>query len=703
MIGPVIHPHDDPEKRELVNRRKFSFRLNIFFFMTFAIFSVLIVRLAILQFVEGPGLKKQEYELSYKAAPIAPLRGTIFDASGQSIAYSTSTQSLYFNIEKNYGDPSSGKLTEAQQENRAEAYALAKRLAETFRQYGQPEEKPLTANRIYHALMDLSSRVNYSYTPRIIKTGLTRQEVAYFLEHRPEFPGIDIVEDSVRNYNPMAVQTVGYLKKFKGVRAEPGFYQDLFDNRNKLPQEKLYLDYEDVGFDGIERMYQEELRGLNGVKKFPVNVANRVIGPMEVTKPQRGNNIHLTIHRDIQKATEEAIMRTLEKIRNSSNRSERAPNAHTGFAVAMEVETGHVVSIASMPDYNPDVWKNGSISPENYKKYQYYLLNGAIRDVPAPYEDNNERMKHPGSVVYLGSTMKPLTVLIGLQEKLFSPGETYSDYGYAEIGRAGSVRRIWNSGNASFGPIRASRALQVSSNSFMIDMIGKRLYSLPTVNGRNGLTIWDEYMEGFGLGVLTGSGLPLEQPGRKDYLIDAEQNSAQSALAGASFGQMGKYTTLQLAQYAATLANRGERIKPQLVSKITDRNGQVIRTFGREVLNRTKIEDEYWRIVEDGMSKVTAHGFDGFPYPYYRKTGTSQQQGVNGEMLDNAVFIAYAPQDKPKLAVAVVVPEGGFGAYGAAPIGRAIFDAYDEVYGLTGKPKKKAKAPADSSGGRDAE
>lgn len=119
----------------------------------------------------------------------------------------------------------------------------------------------MTANRIYHALMDLSSRVNYSYTPRIIKTGLTRQEVAYFLEHRPEFPGIDIVEDSVRNYNPMAVQTVGYLKKFKGVRAEPGFYQDLFDNRNKLPQEKQYLDYEDVGFDGIERMYQEELRG----------------------------------------------------------------------------------------------------------------------------------------------------------------------------------------------------------------------------------------------------------------------------------------------------------------------------------------------------------------------------------------------------------------------------------------------------------
>lgn len=190
--------------------------------------------------------------------------------------------------------------------------------------------------------------------------------------------------------------------------------------------------------------------------------------------------------------------------------------------------------------------------------------------------------------------------------------------------------------------------------------------------------------------MLTGSGLPLEQPGRKDYLIDAEQNSAQSALAGASFDRWGNIRHSSWPSTPRRWRTAASGL-PQLVSKITDRNGQVIRTFGREVLNRTKIEDEYWRIVEDGMSKVTAHGFDGFPYPYYRKTGTSQQQGVNGEMLDNAVFIAYAPQDKPKLAVAVVVPEGGFGAYGAAPIGQAIFDAYDEVYGLTGSRRRRRR------------
>lgn len=682
------HPHHDPEKREVINRRNFSHRLNLFFFVTFAVFSVLIVRLAILQFVEGPSLKEKEAQLGYKETPIPPLRGSIYDASGDQVAYSTSTQSLYFNIEKNYGDPKKAELTDAQKKNREEAKLLAQRLADVFKEYGDPEDKPLTADAIYNDLMDLSARVNFTYTPRIIKTGLTQKEVAYFLEHKPEFPGIDIVEDSVRHYDPMAVQTVGYLKKFKGVRDNPGYYNDIYNNRATTPSEKQYLDYEDVGFDGIELMYQEELRGLNGVKKFPVNVANRIIGPMELTKPQRGNDIHLTIHRHVQKATEEAIMQTLERIRNSSNRSERAPYARTGYAVAMEVDTGNIIAMASMPDYDPNVWRNGSITPEDYDQYQYYLMNGTIRDVPAPYEDDKERMKHPGSVVYLGSTMKPLSVLIGLQEKLFALGETYYDGGYAQFGRVGYEKKVWNSGNVGYGRIGASRALEVSSNAFMVDMIGKRLYSMPAVNGRNGLKVWDEYMEAFGLGVPTGSGLPREQAGAKDYLLEAERNNAQSALVYASFGQQGKYTTLQLAQFAATLANRGTRIKPQMVSKITDGNGQVVKTFGREELNKTKIDDAYWNVVEDGMLKVNVHGFDGFPYSFYRKTGTSQMD-VSGGRVDNAVFIAYAPADKPKLAVAVVVPEGGFGSYGAAPIARAMFDAYDEAYGLTGTPKKK--------------
>jgi penicillin-binding protein 2 len=102
------------------------------------------------------------------------------------------------------------------------------------------------------------------------------------------------------------------------------------------------------------------------------------------------------------------------------------------------------------------------------------------------------------------------------------------------------------------------------------------------------------------------------------------------------------------------------------------------------MLNKVEFPDSYWNEIETGMSKVQVSGFEGFPYAFNRKTGTSQQQ-VGGRLIDNSVFLSYAPADKPKLAIAVVVPYGGFGANTAAPIGRKIFDAYDKAIGLTSK------------------
>lgn len=678
----MSHQHsDEAQKREMRNRRHFSFRLNAFFFITFAVFSVLIVKLAFLQFVEGPSLKEKETKLGYKTTAIPPLRGTIYDASNKPIAYSTSTQSLYFNIEKNYDNKNP--------DNVAEAEKLAEQLARIFKEKGNSEEEQPTKEQIIKR-MDLTGKMNFVFVPRLIKTGLSPDEVAYFLEHKPEFKGLEILEDSVRNYDKegVAVQLTGYLKKFKGVRESYDYYKDIYENRTDLPEESRYLDHEDVGVDGLEYMYQEVLRGKNGLKKFPVNVAGRIIGEMELTKPERGNNLHLTIHRDIQLRTEQAIQDTLKKIRTSSNPLERAPYAQTGYAVAMEVDTGNVVAMASMPDYDPNVWKNGQISDEDYDRYKFYMGNGAIREVYGPYNDDKERAKHPTSLVYLGSAMKPLSVLIGLEEGLFNPYDTYMDNGYAEFGRKGYETKVWNSNRKSFGRMDAARSLEVSSNAFMVDMIGKRLYSNTSING---LETWDKYMEQFGLGVKTESGLPYESAGLRDYLAEAESNNAQSALVYASFGQQGKYTTLQLAQYTAMLANHGKRLKPQFVSKITDGDGKVVEEMKPEVLNEVKIDDAHWKLMEKGMSNVNVHGFDGFPYNFYRKTGTSQQS-VAGQLLENGVFIAYAPADKPKLAVAVVIPEGGYGSYSAAPIARAIFDAYDEAYGLTGTPRKMSTA-----------
>ncbi|TJY39811.1 penicillin-binding protein 2 [Cohnella pontilimi] len=663
---------DDAQKRELRNRRHFSFRLNMFFFVTFAVFSLLIVRLAILQFVEGPTLKAKEHDLGTRNVPIPPIRGNIYDSQGRPIAYSTSTQSLYFTLEP-------GTKEEMGKE-------LAARLVEVFDKYGEKTKKPLTVDDVFGD-MDFAGAVHYAFQPRRIKSGLTKAEIAYFAEHREEFKGIDVVEESIRQYSPekVAVQLVGYMKQFKGA-SSLDVYKATNLSEIKDPTLK-YLESEEVGFDGLELMYQEQLRGRNGLKTYPVNKDSQIVGPMQLTKPVKGDNLYLTINKDVQLATQKAIMDQLDHLRHAPPGSVEAQGnqATTGFAVAMEVKTGKVVAMASMPDYDPNLWAGG-ISSKDYNAVKFFTLNGAIREAQAPYADDKERRKHPSSLVYLGSTQKPLTILVGLAEKLITPSSGFNDPGYFPFGAKGHETKVRNASNAANGWLTPTMAIAKSSNAFMSAMVGNALYMR---SGAKGVEIWDKYMEQFGLGVLTGSGLPGESKGWKNYLIDAKKSSPQSALIYASFGQQGRYTALQLAQYAVTLASHGKRMKPQFVDQIKDANGNVVQSYKPEVLNTIDFPNIYWSTIEKGMKLVPVRGFENFPYNFYRKTGTSQQD-IAGKRIENGVFIAYAPAENPTLAVAVVVPQGGYGGWAAAPIARKIFDAYDAAIGLTGTPNKTA-------------
>lgn len=665
---------EEAQKREIRNRRHFSFRLNVFFFVAFFVFSLLIVRLAYLQFVEGPTLKEKEHALGNRSVPVPPIRGNIYDNEGNPIAYSTSTQSLYYTFD-----------TKTSEKDGRE---LAQRIVDVFDRFGDKTQKPITAEDVFED-MDLKSRVYYSYMPRRLKSGLTKEEIAYFSEHRDEFRGIDVVEESIRQYNEdhVAVQLVGYMKKLKGAMSLDK-YKDIKDTAEDPMLQ--YLDSEEVGFDGLEYMYQDELRGYNGVKEYPVNKDSEIIGPMKLTKPIKGENLFLTINKDVQLATQQAIMDHLAKLKTSTAPFEKEGNdATTGYAVAMEVDTGKIVAMASMPDYDPGVWQGG-ISSKDLKEIERYQYNGTIRTAPADYADDKERAQHPSSLVYLGSTQKPLSILIGLNEKLFTPSTPFLDPGYFIFGSKGHEVKIRNSQDEANGTIVAWQGIAKSSNAFMSAMVGNNLYKKYL---KNGPEVWDSYEKQFGLGVTTGSGLPNESAGVIDYFHEAESASAQSALIRASWGQQGRYTALQLAQYASMLANRGKRLKPQFVGEIKDAEGNVTQPYQTEVLNTVEFPKEYWETIEKGMGQVPVKGFDGFKYSFNRKTGTSQQDVGSRSRVENAVFIAYAPADKPKLAVAVVVPDGGFGAYGAAPIARKIFDAYDEKFGLDGTPHPKVATP----------
>ncbi len=667
---------NEARKREVASRRQFAFRLNLFFFTIFILFSILIVRLAILQFVHSEELQAAKVSSSTKTTSIPPIRGNIYDRNGHVIAISTSTQSLYFQIQP-------GTTRQAAEE-------LAHELAEVFYNLGTDEyrENPMDADRIIQ-LMDLDHRTHYSYMPRRIKTDLSDAEVAYFLENKDKYSMLEILEESIRNYDPngYAVQLVGYLRQFRSVENLQG-HLSYYNDPERASQ---YLQSEAVGYDGLEFMYQEVLRGKNGYKTYPVSASGRIIGNVSMVPPVKGDDLYLTIDTNVQEAAENAIREHLEVLRTHPDYvriNSKGVNATTGYAVAMEVDTGNVVAMASIPDYDPNVWRGGSISAEDWQKNQYYTVNGTISEAYPNYDTYEERAKHPTSLVYLGSTIKPLTILIGLKEGLITPEDTYYDTGSYTFGRDNSTIR--NASSRFNGSINAYEALVRSSNTYMAAMVGNPLYEK---YGRQAIDVWDAYMEQFGLGVRTGSGLPMESRGIKDYLNIEAAGSVQASLVFASWGQMGKYTPLQLAQFSAMLANKGKRMKPQFVKEIRNYQGELIRSFEPEVLNEAEFKEEWWDLIHRAMEQVWIDArypieigigkkLEELPVRIAAKTGTSTQQVWGGDTVDNAVVIAYAPADKPKLAVAVVVPEGGYGAWGAAPIAAKIFESYAEHIGF---------------------
>ncbi|PJN48966.1 Penicillin-binding protein 2B [Paenibacillus sp. GM1FR] len=626
-------------------------RLNLFFFAAFVIFSILIFRLAFVQFVEGPELTYMETSRNTKDIPLAPVRGPIYDATGEvALAYSEPVQSLYVLLYEDYRND----------ERRQEAEELAHDLAAVFKQFNPGDKEQPDAEEIIKRL-DLDYQKTFGYVPRLVKSDLSTKEIAFFMEKKADYPGVMVLEENIRKYDPdgVAVQIVGYTREFKRAPDSIAKYKAIREGASTQRDPGLvYHEEEKVGFDGLELQYQEELRGRSGYQSIDIDARNLPDGTMLQTPPEKGYSLVSTINKEIQMAAQEAITDELRRL----------PKAITGYAVAMEVDTGNVVAMASMPDYDPNDW--------DYDKIKYVFRNGTTESFPP----NDAKPSRAESVILLGSVIKPLSVLIGLKEGLFTAGQTYHDQGYAILGKDG--RQVKNSHSAYNGSITARRAIEKSSNAFMIDMVGKRLLSK---YGSEGIDIWDKHMKEFGLGVSTGVDLPNEFLGRLEYTNKDE--SALTRLAFASFGQQAKYTTMQLAQYTTMLANKGKRMEPHLVKEIRDADGNVVKEIKPKVLNEVDFADAHWNEVHKGMvTKVSA--FDGFPYDYARKTGTSEQ-GTGPNKKENGVFIAFAPRDNPKLAVAVVVPEGGFGSVSASPIARKIFDAYDEVYGLDGTPKGK--------------
>ncbi|MFB0831356.1 peptidoglycan D,D-transpeptidase FtsI family protein [Brevibacillus laterosporus] len=658
-------------------------RMQWIFLITFFLFSAIILRLAQLQIIEGSEFERVLSSRSLKKDPIPAVRGDIYDRNGKLLVYSRASFTAVFH------EPEGIK--------QREIIELAKKLEKVLR--------GMTQSAIIKKLdvgftWENGQRKNIArnapkYMEKEIKYDLTPEEIAYLEEHREDLPGVDVVTKSIREYDTkqIAVQTIGYVRPYHVA-------QNLNSSFYKTEQEN-YLSDQLVGLDGIERSYEKELRGKNGYRLYEVAADQSVQRELKKEAPIRGQSLYLNIDERVQLEIRDFIKDFLPKLRGSVS---LASGAKTAYVVAMEVDTGKVVSMVSYPEYDPNVWVHGP-DQATYEQMKYSVTNGTIRE--APYDvrpltgpsAEQENNKHPKSIVPSGSVMKPITVLLGLKEGIITPSDQWTDPVTYYYGRGND--RIKNDNGHNYGVLNPVKAIAKSSNTYMA-RIGE---GVAKKEGNRAVSLLQEYYHQFGLGVLTEVDLPSENKGKEDYLVMNQSYGPLAAMVQASFGQQVRATTVQLAQYAATLANKGVRLQPQLVDKIVDEKGNIVFRPKPKVLNKIEQPQVHWDILRNGMIQVTQPGgtsvnaFRGLPYQVAAKTGTSEQDiyvpvistNSKGESItkwhkharvNNGVIIAYAPADKPKLAVAVVVPEGGYGGRSASNISRAVFQAYDKYVGL---------------------
>ncbi|MBY0086299.1 penicillin-binding protein 2 [Brevibacillus brevis] len=667
-------------KEEKNNRVK---RLQIVYIVVFLMFVVIILRLAQIQIQQGSSYANELADRSYKKDYIPAMRGNIYDRNGYVIAESRPSHLAVFREQEIMEQKVYVDLVEKLEK----ILSLDKATLLKKMDVGYAYEK----GKYVEAARQLPR-----YLEKELKVDLTNKEIAVLGEHRGDLPGIEVVTKPIRKYDPkqIAVQAVGYVRPFHiAENVKLASYKD---------ESTQYLPNQLVGLDGIELSYEKELRGSNGYRMYEVAADQTVVKQVEEVPSIPGNHVYLTIDQRVQLGIRDSIREFLPKMRATIPEARGAKGA---YVVAVEVKTGKVVAMVSYPEYDPNVWIEGP-DQKMYDQIKLAVTNGTIREAPYDTRPLNgesaiqEGYKHPGSIVPSGSVLKPITVLLGLQEGIITPYDRWNDGGVYHYGRG--TDRIKNDNSKAHGIITPPISLQKSSNTYMA-RIGEELSRR---KGKESASVLQSYYHAFGLGVQTGVDLPNENKGKEDYLVMDENYGPLAAMVQASFGQQVRATTMQLAQYAATLANKGVRLQPQMVDKITDAKGKLVKTHTPKTMSTFPHPDKYWDILEQGMVMVAKPGgtavraYAGMPFQVAAKTGTSEQDiyvpvTVTDEKtgqkktkwkmharITNGVSISYAPVDNPVLAVAVIVPEGGYGGRSAAIISRSVYDVYDKYIGL---------------------
>lgn len=583
-------------------------------------FALLFARFVWLQVVQYDYYRTRAEANRISLVPTPPNRGLILDRNGEVLARNYSAYTLEIT-------PSQVSDLDATIDALAEFIAIEAKDRKRFRK-----------------LMEESRR--FESLP--IRTRLSDAEVAKFIARRYRFPGVDIKARLFRQYprGAFASHVLGYIGRI--TERDQGRIE-------AAEAEANYRGTEQFGKTGLEQRYEFDLHGTTGFDQVEVDASGQAVRTLARTTPVPGNNLTLTLDAKLQQIAEQAF------------------GDRKGALVAIEPATGGILALVSMPNYDPNLFVDG-ISTADWealnKSPDRPMLNRALAGTYPP-----------------GSTFKPFMALAAL-----TLGKRRAEQAIADPG-------FFTFGNHTFRDDKKGGHGMVDMHKSIVESCDTYYYQLASDMGIESIAA---FMGPLGLGSRTGIDLEGEAEGvlpspawkKKRFRQPEHQKWYAGETISIGIGQgYNAYTPLQLAQATATLANNGVMFRPHLVNHITDtRNGE--KTYIEpQPLKTLPWKQAHIDVIKRAMVGVNAeeHGtgrraFKDAEYVSAGKTGTAQMFSYKGaehktetmqaHLRDHALYIAFAPVEAPKIALAIIVENGGFGAQAAAPIARQVFDYY---------------------------
>lgn len=575
----------------------------------------LVVRLVYLQIVGHEHYATLAKENSVKIQPLVPTRGMIYDRNGKVLAENTQSFSLEL-IPEQISDLD-GTLSRLQ-----ELLNIPNEKIEQFHKQRKRQKRFIS-------------------TPLLLS--MTDEEIAKFAVMRPYFQGVDIQSRLVRHYPyaDLAAHVVGYVSRINEAEMKT------------LPMSE-YRGSTHVGKLGVERFYETELHGKTGYAEIETNVQSRAINTFNTQPPEAGANLYLTLDIDLQKTAYDAL------------------EGYNGAVVSLDVKTGGVLVFSSRPGFDPNPFVVG-IDYESYQALQSSenqpLYNRALRGLYPP-----------------GSTIKPFVALAGLETGTITHEDRRYCPGYYQLPNVTHKYRDWKHGGHGW----------VNMNDAITQSCDVYFYSLASAIGIDNL---HDFLQQFGFGEKTG----IDLVGEKGGLLPSREWKRQqkkafwypgeTLITGIGQGYL-QVTPVQLAKATATLANGGKAVTPFLVDKIVTTTET--QSTAEKISNVIALKPPHIKSITNAMIDVVhdAHGTAKsigrrITYQIAGKTGTAQvfnikqeakynENAIDFKLRDHALFIAFAPADNPKIAVAVVVENGGHGGSVAAPIAGKVIEQYLE-------------------------